>query len=164
MVTPSFSETDLEIALFGLTSALFGGFLAERGGSLGLSTAVFGQSIRGHSERYKQGELSYHMHELEASLIRVGRVEVREATATFWKIRLKLSCCQSSVMAVIPVGCLSQEINPICQPVSAAKEHGLSFLPLLNFMECRIGAGITLALVQGMKVLVSFPGVYFFYH
>lgn len=84
---------------------------------------------------------------------------MREDIAMFWKIKLKLSCCQSSAMATIPVGCLSQGIHPICQSINAAKECGLTFVPLLNFMECRIEAGTTLALVQGMKVLVSFPGV-----
>jgi hypothetical protein len=38
---------------------------------------------------------------LEAVLISVGRVEVKEAIVVFWKIRLKLSRCQSSAMAVI---------------------------------------------------------------
>lgn len=99
------------------------------------------------------------MCESEAILIRVGRVEVKEAVALlcFGKSDSSSPATTTLPWPPFPVGCLSQGINPICLPVAAAKEHGLSFLPLLEFHGVKNRSRYHPSTGTGNESSVSFP-------
>lgn len=130
----SFDETSLKIDLLCIISALFGGFsFREWRGSLGQGTALFGQWNRGHSDRYTQGGLFYHIREVEAILIRVGGWRWRMPLLMFWKIRLQLCSCHISAMAVISSRMLEPRDKPYTSACRCSQRTWLKFSSLTEF-------------------------------